>query len=255
MLLKIVIPTYNRSDKVVDLLKEIGVMSNGSNLRIIIVDDYSDNFHREKLRLASKNYKDIDFLFLPINTGGATARNVGNLFMKSSWTWFFDDDDFIDKYIVGKVLNFLDAFSEKRLIFLSAVFCNEKNNRSYVTPEGVGLFKRFSRYGNQINTSCVIFEGELLDELGGWDSNLIAGQDTDLILRASEKTDAYVISDLFVSVVQHAGERITSNPKKQIKGKIQFLRKHYLRLHPLRSFRYLISIVLFYPYLRKIFVK
>lgn len=249
--LRIVIPTFNRSDMLIRLIKKIYETTKISEIEIIVVDDHSEAIHVNKLKDVANELEAIKFIYLPRNSGGSHARNIGAFYSPADWVWFIDDDDLISADTILDALEILKSIKNNEMVFLCAqtIINGEK---TILTPNGENLFKRFSLHGNEVNTSCVIFKKSLLERLNGWDAKLIAGQDTDLLLRASEFTDAHVIKNLKVGVVEHTGERITTNPKKQMIGKIQFIAKNYSKLHPFRLFRYIITTITFYPYIRKI---
>lgn len=254
-LLGIIIPTFNRAELVKKLVKSLAGVSEKLDIEIIIVDDCSLPSVQNELRLISSEYPSINFLFLSENTGGAGARNRGAELSNAKWIWFLDDDDYINSEKIIRIYERLISVGDRnKLVFMAANFINEKNSR-ICQPSGDDIFKRFSRYGNEVNTSCVIFNLSLFERIGGWDSKLVAGQDTDILLRASELTDAYVFSDISVDVIQHDGERITTNPKKQLKAKYQFIVKNYRRLHFLRLARYVFTFCVAYPYVKRLIGK
>ncbi|MEH6671650.1 glycosyltransferase family 2 protein [Halopseudomonas sp.] len=254
-LLRIVIPTYNRSERIKTLICRLELSSKHPLVQVVVVDDFSRPEEREYLRILADEFKSVRFEFLSRNSGGGGARNAGALIGDAEWVWFVDDDDILSSETVLGVVDVIATTCENdRLVFLCANFINE-GSVNKVVPNGRDIFKAFSRYGNEINTSCAIFNFELFKQLGGWDENLVAGQDTDLLLRASELTDAVVLAQFSVDIIQDGTDRITTNPKKQMIGKAQFLKKHYKRLFYLRSLRYLVTLLAGYPYLRRLLNK
>src|SRR5690606_16820622 len=159
--------------------------------------------------------------------------------------------DVVSSDTILGVLNEIVSMTKEKFVFLSANF-HRDGQEVKVIPTGGDVFYEFSRYGNKVNTSCVIFDYELFKGIGGWDEKLVAGQDTDLLLRAAEVAEACVLAEYHVDVIYHADERVTTNPKKQMIGKIQFLTKNFKRLHFIRRVRYVATIVVFYPYIRRL---
>lgn len=252
--LKIVIPTYNRAGRVKNLLQKLSEASKQPFIDIVVVDDFSKEEEREQLKVFALTMPTVDFIFLPQNSGGGKARNFGAFSSPASWVWFIDDDDVVDSETVIGVFNKVSLHLKENLFFVNVNY--HKSERVVtVKPKSGNVFKQFSRYGSNINTTGAIFSFELINKLRGWDSKLVAGQDTDLLLRAAEISDVYVLEDYSVDVIQHDGERITTNPKKQMIGKVQFIRKNYLRLHPMRLLRYIFTTITFYPYIRRVFDK
>lgn len=254
--LRIVIPTFNRSERIARLLSLLGRASEDCRLEIVVVDDFSRKEEREALGALAKKYQKVRFVFLSRNTGGGGARNSGALLNGAvKWVWFVDDDDVVSSDTVLGVMDSLEAMcGTQKLIFLSANFYRNQGV-SKIVPKGGQVFKKFSRYGNDINTSCTIIEFALFKASNGWDENLVAGQDADLLLRLSESTEVLVLDQYSVDIIQHAEDRITTNPYKQMKGKLQFIKKHWRRLHWVRLFRYVATLVTCYPFLRRWFLR
>ena len=251
-LLKIVIPTYNRPALIANLLRALGSVVLDPRVEVVVVDDCSSEKSKLALRDLEGLYSSVRFLFLEKNTGGAGARNAGASEGNVKWIWFIDDDDMVSGDAVLSVLEEIENISDvNRMVFLSANFIGKGFSR-IVVPSGVNVFKRFARYGNEVNTSCTVFRYDLFKDVGGWDGRLVTGQDADLLLRSAELSDAHVLSNLHVDIIQHDEERITTNPRKQMKGKVQFLFKHYRRLHPIRSLRYAVTFLIAYPYIRMV---
>lgn len=254
--LRLVIPTYNRPVRLIKLLNSIHQASMHPSIEVVVVDDFSDKVNRQIVQHEAAARKHIKFIFSLKNKGGAKSRNVGALTGSDqvTWLWFIDDDDIVSSNTILDTFHFLSTHPEHNLYLMQANY-HTMSGITTRNPKGENLFKRYSRYGNDVNTSCAVFSYKLFKKLEGWDEHLVAGQDTDLLLRASEITDAMIIPHCSVDVIQHNEDRITTNPKKQMIGKIQFIRKNYSRLHPLRLSRYLFTTVVFYPYLRRILKK
>lgn len=252
--LKIVIPTYNRAARVKALLQRLSEASKQSFIDIVVVDDFSKQEERDQLKDIALLMNTVDFVFLPQNSGGGSARNIGAFSSPANWVWFIDDDDIVDSETVLGVFNEISYLLKEKLFFVNVNY-HKSEGVVRVKPNGKNIFKQFSRYGSNINTTGTIFSFDLIKELGGWDSDLVAGQDADLLLRAAEISDAYILEKYSVDVIQHDGERITTNPRKQMIGKVQFIRKNYLRLHPVRLLRYVFTTIIFYPYIKRVINK
>lgn len=254
-MLRIVIPTFNRSEKLIYLLLNMKpVITKNKMTEVVVVDDGSNASNKEALKKYSKHEDFVKFIFLENNKGGGYARNCG-AFMGGDdpeWVWFFDDDDSFDPQAIIDIQRKLILVRNNDLVLLSARY-HQHGKIKILVPIGENIYSMFARKGHQVNTSCAIFRYKLLKGINGWDANLVAGQDTDIFLRAAEFTDAEVMEDIFVDVKDHDEDRVTRNPTKQIKGKVQFLLKNYSRLHPLRSLRYFVTIIILLPFIRKTF--
>lgn len=246
-----VIPTFNRYSMLESLLTNIYPSVDNEHLGIVVVDDCSSEKVVNKLKFLQKKLPRIEFFFNSSNKGAAKSRNIGAYHGKQSqWIWFFDDDDKISIETIEMVISSTSSITNNDILLLSSRSTNGRETKTTI-PSGKFLAKRFRRYGHQVNTSCAVIKFDLFNKIGGWDYRLIAGQDTDLFLRLAKLTDAVVLDNSFVDVISHCGERITTNPKKQMIAKFQFIKKHWKFLHPARTLRYIFSILIFYPYLRK----
>lgn len=252
--LKIVIPTFNRAERLSALLERVVEAASNPGLEIVVVDDFSHAAQREKIREIATQYEAITFLYLEKNCGGGGARNHGAFSGEADWIWFIDDDDVVSGSTVLGVLEVLRKEPKEKLVLLKARF-HAGNDVREVIPRGLDLYKRYSRFGHDVNTSCAVFRFDTFKKIGGWDSSLVSGQDTDIFLRFSEHTDAFVAAKYSVDILHHAEARITTNPKKQVIGKAQFIVRNWRRLHVIRLSRYVFTLITFYPYLKKIISK
>ncbi|MDN3379128.1 MULTISPECIES: glycosyltransferase [unclassified Pseudoalteromonas] len=254
-LISIIIPTFNRSERLSNLLALIVSEDIINELNIVVVDDFSTEFHRKALEKLKTKYPNVIFEFNKMNRGACYSRNVGIKKANSDWYWFFDDDDLIDAVSINKVITRIKSSELEKLIFLSSINIGSSYSEKII-PNGKAIDKQFYNTGHEVNTSCVLFSKELLGIIQCWDESLVAGQDTDIFLRASMQVkNATVFENVFVSFINHEGERITKNPWKQMKGKIQFIKKHHKNISCKRLFYYVITTVFFVPYLKKIFCR
>lgn len=253
MVLDIIIPTKNRSEFVVKQIENLSAVlsSRPSDLRLTIVDDNSDSSHVNVINSACDSVNGISLLRFNANIGAARARNSGVELNASSdpsdWLWFIDDDDFVDSSSVERVLHAIEQSEENELLAL--LRCEAEGE--IVVPQVRSLFERYRRQGQEVNTSCLVIRRKLFLQIDGWDENLVAGQDTDLFLRAAQVCNqAMLIDGAIVKRTMDSSNRITKSPHKQMKGKWQFMFKHWRTLSKLRLVRYVLTFVLFVPYLK-----
>lgn len=250
-ILTFIIPTFNRADKLSQLLAKIVVEETVKNINFVVVDDFSSLEEKNKLKDLEVRYPDVDFIFNDTNRGACYARNTGAKLKSARWLWFFDDDDSIEIECLNRTVQDLCNYKNiHSLIFLSSkVIKNDKVTKTIV-PNGNNLKQKFYSKGHEVNTSCVIFNIDLFNQIGGWDENLVAGQDTDIFLRASKISDATVFDNYFVDFIDHDDVRITKSPKKQMKAKLQFILKHYRNISPTRLIRYIVTFLFCVPYIK-----
>lgn len=250
-LLTVVVPTFNRYESLQRLIKAFSASGVSNDVAFVVVDDASEDEIRSNLLTLSDKYPLVQFEFFDNNRGAPSARNHGAECVDSEWLWFIDDDDVVSESVFRNVVRFIRDDTVQDIVFLDARNINE-TSVSIASMQGVNLFSQLSRFGQTVNTSCTLMRRRLFDKIGGWDPELVAGQDTDLFLRAAEFSDASIAKGISVDIIHGANDRITRNPRKQMVGKVQFLRKNWSRLHWIRRMRYLATIVLLVPYIRRL---
>lgn len=113
--ISVIVPTYNRSQSLKDLLFRLDDQI-FINWELIIVDDSIENVCSDFF----KNFKfNVNYIHRGKKLGVSSARNLGALHAKGKYLVFLDDDDdFTDSWLHDFAFS---ARSEKDLIF-----CNMK---------------------------------------------------------------------------------------------------------------------------------
>jgi len=91
MLLSIIIPTYNRSPFLSELIDKLGTKIS-FDYEIIVVDDGSTDNTREMLREKKPHRENLKYIYQSNSERGA-ARNAGTLASTGEYVTFFDSDD------------------------------------------------------------------------------------------------------------------------------------------------------------------
>lgn len=105
-LVSIIIPTYNRKKSCERLLRSI-ITGTYKNIEIIVIDDASRDGTSNYLNSKFKNNKKIKIFRNKKNLFAAGSKNVGQKKSKGKYIAFIDDDNVIDKKMIGV---FVDAF-------------------------------------------------------------------------------------------------------------------------------------------------
>lgn len=98
MILSIIIPTYNRNEKLIKLLQALQLqMQDG--VEVIVVDDHSD----KPFKLEFPNW--LKYIYLEENSGGASKpRNVGLDLAQGKYITFIDSDDMVKPHYIKTIL-------------------------------------------------------------------------------------------------------------------------------------------------------
>jgi len=111
-LVSIVIPTYNRREVLLRLLKSL-LISTYKNIEIIVVDDASNDGTFEALQTKFKGNKIIKLIRNKRNLFAAGSRNEGIKYTKGKYIFFIDDDNVVDRNTISELIK---VFQEDSLI-------------------------------------------------------------------------------------------------------------------------------------------
>jgi len=131
----IIVPTHNRVEKLKRALDSI-LKQTYSEIEVIVVDDGSTDSTWDVL----KKYQEKDKRIIAIhqeNKGASVARNVGIQKATGTYVNFVDDDDFIEKDIIEKLVEKI----KKEKVDLLRYNCYYSTNRN--KKEAIGKLEEF----------------------------------------------------------------------------------------------------------------
>lgn len=101
LIFSIIIPTYNRFDKLLEVLQSLNEQTLEKNLfEVIIVNDGSTDEEYRNFKKIEKNYGFRTSTHTQTNKGAAAARNVGIHLAKGEFILFLGDDTKADKNLL-----------------------------------------------------------------------------------------------------------------------------------------------------------
>ncbi len=221
----VVIPTYNRSEKLKRAVKSV-LNQTYPHFELIIVDDNSTDDTKEVVN----EFQDhrIRYHRNEKNLGGGGSRNKGIELSRNEFIAFLDDDD-----------EWLPTKLEKQITVL------EKADPSYCgvytglvkIKNGIPISKKLNREEGDLfrkllwenligSTSVVLLKKSCVKEVGGFTEGLPASQELDLFLKLSEKYKFKVVPEVLVKYFIHEDAQITSDHSKKLTSK-KYLYKKY----------------------------
>ena len=250
-LVSIIIPTFNRGTKLLNLINKFYYLRN--KVEIIIINDGSQNSAGyDKIENKYRICDFITYLKLKKNFGQSYATNLGISKANTKYVWLLDDDDFIPKNTFYKVLNILKINPNIDAMLLPmSVHSNKKRVKTIHPNYQDHLYESLKKKQQSVNTSCSIFKKKILIKVGGLDSKLLGGTDTDLFLRVSKKFK-FVIAKVDPVIVNINKNNKTFNFFLQQRSKIYFIKKNWNIISFKRKIYYLTSFLLFFPLLIKV---
>ena len=184
----IIIPTYNRVQKLFKLLKSIKNLTPLPN-EVIIIDDNSTDGTKEILKkwkgVSSRYNKRI--LLKEKNKGPADSRNRGIEISKNELIAFTDDDVIVDKHWL-KYITFKLRNSHEMLVGVGG---SVKSTRSDILSQYYVEHRILEapKSLNYLPTVNCCLKKKALNEIGGFNTSFYfaGGEDTDICLRLRSK--------------------------------------------------------------------
>ena len=135
--ISIIVPVYNTASLVTRCLQSI-LKQTYKNFEIIIVDDGSTDGSDEICKEITK--KDWRIKYIRINNSGVSvARNMGIEQAKGDFLLFIDSDDYIDNYLLEKII-FCQEKYNCDVVKFSATISNEDNCDIFTNNEDIEIY-------------------------------------------------------------------------------------------------------------------
>ena len=216
-LVSVVIPTYNRGDRVIAAIESV-LNQTYDNIEVIVVDDGSTDDTTEILgRYAQKNDK-VRYYCLERNGGPANARNFGVQKARGAYIAFHDDDDawFRDKLDIQMSLMMCDASIDMTFGQMARY---EGDSLLNIVLSDFDWYNRKADFfqeelkNNYIGAPTIVMKKEKFDMLSGFCEALFALEDWDFAIRAFKDCKIeYINTPLMeVNVLEKSVTRNTSN--------------------------------------------
>lgn len=227
-LVTIVITTHNRPHLVGRAIRSALAQSFRA-IEVIVVDDASDpaflpeGFDDQRLKVVRRE-----------GPGRVSrARNSGLREAKGRWITFLDDDDMYVPTMVEASLRAAESTTMPRPVaVLSALaFLDEAGNpRTVRMPvplaRPVGFLTEQLHRGRWLPHNTLFSEAQLLRDLGGYDEDLPAREDVDLIVRLNRVCSIDAVTEVTYHKLPHSGPRITHSPVPMSRAIDLFIAKH-----------------------------
>ena len=228
--ISVVIPCYNAERYLSATIASVLAQQQAS-LEIIVVDDGSRDGSVALLQQEFPNVR----LLQQSNAGIAAARNAGIAAARGTWVAFVDADD---SWLPGKLAVQLALLAVTPGCRMSYTAWQEWHSEEPAPdPQELadfnalagqqGLWDGASGWiypqlleGSMVWTSSVVMQRSLLNELGGFDSNLAIGEDYDLWLRASRLTTIVRVARPYALYRRHPASITRAVPDQNYQARV-----------------------------------
>ena len=183
----IIIPTYNRANKIHKSIASI-LAQTYQDFELLIVDDGSTDNTQEVVESFGDDR--LRYVRMPQNGGASAARNEGARLAQSEWIAFHDSDDTWRPDKLEKQVAYVKQHPEYAFVYCS--YLMHKGEEEIAVPnetwggklEGDLFTSLLVR--NSIGAPTMMMKKAVFEEVGGFDTTLKSLEDWDLALRVAE---------------------------------------------------------------------
>lgn len=224
-LVSTIIPTKNRAGLLRRSLQSV-VAQTYNPIEIIVVDDGSTDSTEEVVR-EFEQHNEVIYLKNEQSLGAPETRNRGIKEAAGQYIAGLDDDD---EWHPERIEELVNAYTNSYACVTSNVKFQYKNGSAVWHKQGM-INLNDLLYSNQVGNQVLVKRERLL-EVGGFDVQLESAQDYDLWIRLCEKFGPIknVKRPLQIIHTEHEQGRI-SNPVSQLRGYLDFYKKHKHRMN------------------------
>lgn len=209
--LSIIIPTYNRSSFLAEMLASILRMK-GVSMEVIVCDDASTDQTSEMVSRWMAKYRCIRYLRNERNCGCGYSRHRAYALTQGKYVVFADDDDYYtDADFYQKAVGRLE--NDDRLAFCGANVAIRRGVGSKEHPQCMAFQGRYEGFdylknslnhgGKPVSTFSTVFRKEVLEKAGFSEMQMM--NDASIYMRALLYGDAYILPDRIGVYCLHEG--------------------------------------------------
>jgi len=226
-LVSVVIPTYNRADKIDRSLTSV-LNQTYENLEVVVVDDGSTDNTEEVIR----SYEDtrVHYIGHEENKGATAARNTGIEAAKGEFIAFQDsDDEWHPKKIEKQVEAYMNSPDDYKVIYTIVCGNLTGGGKIYVPERWAvprnGDIHHTIRKGSCVSTVGIFTNKSCLEKVGYFDENFPRLQDWELAFRLSKHYKFKLVDEVMVEAY-HDESSITEDNEALAEAIEMFLEKH-----------------------------
>lgn len=234
MSISIVIPSYNRAKLLEKALESI-IRQTSIEWECIVVDDFSrDNTKDVVYGFIGKGYC-VSYYVNEHQKGAQGARNTGLDYAKYEWVMFFDSDNILHPNFIEVMGIALDEKIDVLACCSDIVNVNTGRTGRVMNPRCRGnIHNDLFLSKSYVDFNQAVIRKSKLIEIGGLDENCPSMQEWDTHIRLSKSAIYDMVNECLVDYYQGGDDAISSNPKREVIGRLYILRKHNRewRSHP-----------------------
>ena len=201
-LVSVILPNYNRKDRVLVAINSV-LNQSYENFELIIVDDASNDESRDVLN--SLDDDRIKLIFHDENKGVSAARNSALKQAKGEYVAYLDsDNEWENNYLSSMVGAFL-KLPDADALYSGQILYREFDSKPNAVRFG-SYNKALLHNHNYIDLNCFCHKLNVYNKIGGFDESLLKLVDWDLILRISNHFKIYSVPILECKYYNHTSD-------------------------------------------------
>ena len=228
-LISVVIPAFNRSEKIMRAVKSVQNQTY-KNWEAIIVDDASNDNTAKIVHGMSFQDKRISCVSHKSNKGAQAARNTGIRAALGDWVAFLDsDDEFLPESLASRI-NIALKENTRAVHSHAFIVHPNKSKITYGSPGFKGrIYKDILKKDGPTFPSLLV-QKKALENIRYLDENILAFQEWDTYIRLSECcTFSFLPEETFI--YDHTGkDSISRDLYRGASGYRQIVEKHFWKM-------------------------
>ena len=260
-MISVIITTYKRPPEMLKRAIDSVITQSYKDWELLVIDDSPSDYERRlDVRKMMEEYSgyNVRYIQLEKNSGGCVARNRGIFESSGEYITFLDDDD---RYLENKLelqIKTLEANPNAGWVSGFAYSCHIDDQGEIIDKKLVktqahgGMVFDDLILDNYIPSVSAMVRRGVIDQVGGFDEKMPAGQDLDLWLRIAQISELVIVEEPLIYQCIHQGERVTRSPETKLKAYELILEKYsdYMDYHPTAKAKYTLNQVKYLVWLK-----
>jgi len=223
-LISVIIPTYNRAKIIERAIKSV-IQQTYKKWELIIVDDGSVDNTKESIKNHLQD-KRINYYSYPTNKGVCFARNFGIEKSKGQWIALLDsDDEFLPKKLEIQLNETLKHNANISLCNRIIITDNQPKKIITTNKSFFADYKEIITEKRTLSATTMFFKN-IITKKSKFDPKQPTSNDLDFLLKTKKENRLLYIDKPLVLIHKTMNlKRISSDPKKKIKGYNRILEK------------------------------
>lgn len=219
--ISVVIPTYNRKDKLKNALRSVSNQTL-SPIEIIVVNDHPSS----DLRELCSSFNNVRLINHHENRGASAARNTGIKAAEGEYIALLDDDDqWKPDKLKKQISKFAELPKDYGLVYTGTERYSSKGKKEKIPKHSGDVFYLLLER-TFIPSETPLIKKECFENVGYFDTRFKSSQDLDMWLRISREYKISMISDILASGRKEHEKRIGKDMNRKYKGHKQLIEKY-----------------------------